>query len=633
MKIPYFTVSRGLAAVSALFLLPSFVLAQSLTWEGGPSGTNQQIRLGTNWLDGGANNTAPSDTTDLTIGTTTNTTIPTLLINASMATRSFIFDNSAGKYSGTGLRIATTSSTTTSVTAVVTFNTATTIMTATNNANVSFRPVSFTNTTVNSTAIPLPTMSLNLNYTGKGAINVDATSLIQVSEITNNLTGARFIGTGGINKTGAGSLRLHVEHTFTGGFELSQGTVITNGSSAQSGGTITSGPMGTGTLILSGGSLLGSTTTGSRTYHNPITLNGTVAINTNATTAVATISTAGGGSTTLARNSTIDVGSGASDGGVLWNQIISGAFSLTKNGTNPLTLNGANNFTGGTIINAGTLTGDVAGGDLQVVTDATYSLGNADRAVAALSGAGNVSLGSQTLTVGSAANSTFSGAIAGSGALNKVGGGVLTLSGTNTYTGATTVSAGMLIINGSTASGSAVTVASGGTLSGSGTVGGATTVQSGGILAPGNSPGLMTFSDGLTLDNGSITNFEINGTTRGTTYDAINLTSGLMTYGGTFNLSFGDAIANGSVLSLFALSGSGSAGAFSSIAATGSYTGSFTNDSGVWSLTSGAQVLSFSQSTGNLSFAAIPEPSTYAVIFGALALVGVMVRRRRRAAS
>lgn len=67
---------------------------------------------------------------------------------------------------------------------------------------------------------------------------------------------------------------------------------------------------------------------------------------------------------------------------------------------------------------------------------------------------------------------------------------------------------------------------------------------------------------------------------------------------------------------------------------TVSYTSSFINDSGSWTLTNAGQLLTFVQGTGDLSFAAsaIPEPSTYAAIFGAVALVGVALRRRKRAA-
>jgi len=114
-----------------------------------------------------------------------------------------------------------------------------------------------------------------------------------------------------------------------------------------------------------------------------------------------------------------------------------------------------------------------------------------------LEGNGFAALGGNNLIVGSNNRSTtFSGAAqdggnAGGtgGALTKIGTGTLTLSGTNTYTGATTVNAGKLIVDGSIASSSNVTVAAGATLGGHGNV---SSVNGTGSIAPGNSPGILT---------------------------------------------------------------------------------------------------------------------------------------------
>jgi len=82
--------------------------------------------------------------------------------------------------------------------------------------------------------------------------------------------------------------------------------------------------------------------------------------------------------------------------------------------------------------------------------------------------------------------------------LIKYGIGTLTIAGTASYTGPTTVNAGLLDVNGSIASSSLVTVNAGGTLGGNGTVG-PTSILARGTLSPGNSVGLMTVAGSLTF--------------------------------------------------------------------------------------------------------------------------------------
>ncbi|WP_048645304.1 autotransporter domain-containing protein [Nitratireductor soli] len=131
-----------------------------------------------------------------------------------------------------------------------------------------------------------------------------------------------------------------------------------------------------------------------------------------------------------------------------------------------------------------------------------------------IAGAGDIYLGSRTLTVGGNGQSTeVSGAISDcgptgtecwtpgvGGSLVKVGTGTLTLSGVNTYTGSTSVNAGTLDVAGSLVS--AVTVNSGGTLTGIGTISGLT-LNTGGTLSPGNSIGTMTVVGDATFNAGS----------------------------------------------------------------------------------------------------------------------------------
>jgi autotransporter-associated beta strand protein len=130
--------------------------------------------------------------------------------------------------------------------------------------------------------------------------------------------------------------------------------------------------------------------------------------------------------------------------------------------------------------------------------------------------------GGHTLIVGSNnLSTTVSGVIAdnnpcgctsGSGNLVKVGSGMLTLSGINTYSGTTTVNGGFLDVEGSIASSSLTTVNAGGALTGSGIVGN-TIIAGGGIFLPGNGVGTSTSVNGnLAFQAGALYLVQLSGT-------------------------------------------------------------------------------------------------------------------------
>ncbi len=98
-------------------------------------------------------------------------------------------------------------------------------------------------------------------------------------------------------------------------------------------------------------------------------------------------------------------------------------------------------------------------------------------------------------------------AIAGSGSLTKNGSGALTLSGTNTFTGAMNLNAGTLLVNGNAqACTNKVLVASNAVFGGTGLVGGAVIVATGGKLAPGGlyNVGTLTLTNQLVLNGGRL---------------------------------------------------------------------------------------------------------------------------------
>ena len=120
------------------------------------------------------------------------------------------------------------------------------------------------------------------------------------------------------------------------------------------------------------------------------------------------------------------------------------------------------------------------------------------------------------------------GGISQVGSLSKEGAGTLTISGSNTYTGATTVAAGLLTVNGSISSSALTTVQSGAAIGGSGTVG-ALVVQSGGSIAPGNSPGTLTVSGHAVWEAGGNYNWQLLNATgaAGTGWDKLVITGRL----------------------------------------------------------------------------------------------------------
>ncbi len=199
----------------------------------------------------------------------------------------------------------------------------------------------------------------------------------------------------------------------------------------------------------------------------------------------------------------------------------SGTLTLLKDGSTTWILTGTNTYTGSTTITSG-----------------TFKVGNGGSG-GELGGNGAIA-NSGTLEINKSSNLTLSRIIQGTGNFNHSGTGITTLSSTNTYTGSTTVTQGELKVNGSIASSSQLSVSSGAIVSGTGIL---PTSTISGIHSPGSSPGLQTFTDGLTYNTGSQLNWELNSNasgTRGTDFDAVDVTGGTLTIqsGVTSNLTF-----------------------------------------------------------------------------------------------
>ncbi|MDD5349052.1 MAG: autotransporter-associated beta strand repeat-containing protein [Chthoniobacteraceae bacterium] len=267
---------------------------------------------------------------------------------------------------------------------------------------------------------------------------------------------------------------------------------------------------------------------------------------------------------------------------------ISGDGCLHRTGTNAavLALSGNNSYTGGTIIDIGTVavagnsglgTGSLTlnGAAVANFTAAAPFIGGLNGNTATVVNLGAAAAGTTVLTVGNHDDSgLFSGVIADAntgagriGAVIKVGSGTQILANNNTYTGSTIVSEGRLEVAGSLAADSAVTVSNGATLGGSGIVNG-TTVNGGTIDGYGLTLGAITFNggrmtgtakatgivsaaSGLTLINGNLAAgsgvninaaLAVNGALSGGTTTVVN--GGIMGGHGTIN---GDVMVEGTI--------------------------------------------------------------------------------------
>lgn len=268
------------------------------------------------------------------------------------------------------------------------------------------------------------------------------------------------------------------------------------------------------------------TLTGTTTATTPWTMNqGTLTVSSDSNLGAASGGLTFGGGTlqflsgfTSNRAVTLNAGDGTFDTNgysAALSGTISGTGGLTKSGTGTLTLTGTSTYSGATTATAGTLQAGAASAfssssAFTVNSGATLDLNNFTQSIGSLSGAGNVTLGTATLTTGGDNTSTrFSGAISGTGGLTKSGTGTLTLTGTySTYSGATMINGGALEVDGSIAASASVTVNSGATLSGTGIVDLAiTTIMTGATLAPGNASnptGTLTITGNLAFQPGAL---------------------------------------------------------------------------------------------------------------------------------
>jgi autotransporter-associated beta strand protein len=207
-----------------------------------------------------------------------------------------------------------------------------------------------------------------------------------------------------------------------------------------------------------------------------------------------------------------------------------GTLNITANGANSsyenhFIVNNSNGFPNASI-NLGT-------GVLMCYKNGTSDNGTTTIKIGSLAGAGTFY--NAGLEVGNNNGSaTFSGVISGASSVKKVGTGLWILSGANTYTGSTTVSAGTMTVTGSIGGGS-VTVSNGGTYNLPGTQGGSLIISSGGSATlSGTVTGLLS-NGGTVKGTGTITGSSSMGSNSVTIPG--NTSIGTMTFGGNLTMN------------------------------------------------------------------------------------------------
>ena len=422
------------------------------------------------------------------------------------------------------------------------------------NCTAVFGASSTTNCTVTLGASVAPA---NITVSGGGSYTLARTGAYVIST-ANGLTlaangfatiSAVISNSNGLTNRGAGTLTLSGTNTYTGGTTLTAGTVNVDGdqSAATGGWTLTAGVSaanfnagsrvsvaGGKSITLGGNSSTGNTVAVAGTVANSGTLNvsrrGTLNLNSgaswNQSGAVAVVPSS---NTSYPANMSINAGAtftytGLSAIGVGPSSGNSGGGVLTIAGGTLVTGQGFANTTG-----SSTGTGTVAfgtNGTLRLTASITnlYSSAGSATSVTLNNGGGTIDTADFSATLGTV--------ITGSGGLTKLGSGSLTLSASNSFTGGTIISNGLLAVNGYLGTG-VVSVASGGTLGGTGAVGGAVALN--GTVIPGDGTiGTLTTA-GETWNAGGAYQFSLNNATNSSGWDLLNINGALNLQSATTN--------------------------------------------------------------------------------------------------
>jgi len=213
---------------------------------------------------------------------------------------------------------------------------------------------------------------------------------------------------------------------------------------------------------------------------------------------------------------------------------------------------------------------------------------------------------------------TFAGAVIGAGPMVKDGAGMLELTAASPFAGTVSVTAGTLRVSGDLTAAGLITVHDGAKLDGVGFMG-SVDVEGGGRLSPGNSPGTMTVTGGLTLRSGATFVVELNGNLPGSEYDQLYMsgaTPTLTLQDPKLLVSLGFTPIQGDIFTIVA--------GFSTLAGSGTFDG----------LPDGAHFVvdstefEIDYDTSSITLTVVPEPGA----LGILGLVGIAAVLRLRKA-
>ncbi|HLP08443.1 MAG TPA: autotransporter-associated beta strand repeat-containing protein [Opitutaceae bacterium] len=333
-----------------------------------------------------------------------------------------------------------------------------------------------------------------------GAKNVDSTFGGTIANGT---------GISALTKVGSGTLTLTGANTYTGATTVSAGTLLIDGTSSASAFTVQAGGVlgGTGTIT---GVVAFQSGSGIACGATPLQVNGTVLLN--GTINVVSTGPLQSGTYPVLKATALSGSPTFVYSGPLGTEqtaavaLVGNGVYLTIGSTAPVRPSAAVTWTGAVsgfwdsvslnwkLASDGSATYFAAGDD--VVFDDSLAV-QANAAVTLVSAIAPASVTFANATTAYTVTSG-GGGIAGSATLTKTGVGTVTLLGGNTYTGATAVNVGTLLVEG-TSSGSAFTVAAGATLGGTGTITGDVTLAGGSALrASASAP--LTVNGTVTLD-------------------------------------------------------------------------------------------------------------------------------------